>query len=294
MARRTLPILALSVIFLLILAVRADQTILFEKDSPFNHIIVREDEPNVRALLFEKNGAIQSLVNMADLDDMRLPYTRAMPVGLAFTEAPERVLIIGLGGGVLPGLFHRHFPTMVIDVVDIDPDVIDAARQFFGFKEDKRLKAFEADGRKFVEDSKEKYDAVFLDAYGNDSIPYHLATREFLQSVRRILTPKGVVVGNVWSRASNRLFDSMLRTYQDSFEELYIFDILASANKIFVAVPRRGKAGKEEMVKRSKDLVKKAGFNFDLGSTVTYGYNHVTDLRIEAPILKDGKEPPAK
>jgi len=39
-------------------------------------------------------------------------------------------------------------------------------------------------------------------------------------------------VGNVWSRYSNPLYDSMVRTYQDVFDELYLFTVPASGNRI--------------------------------------------------------------
>ena len=47
---------------------------------------------------------------------------------------------------------------------------------------------------------------------------------EFLQAVRAAVSPKGVVLANVWSRNSNPLYDSMVRTYQDVFEGLYIVE----------------------------------------------------------------------
>ena len=150
---------------------------------------------------------------------------KAMPVGLAFVKEPKRVLIVGLGGGTIPGFLHKHYPETSIDAVDIDPDVVDVAKRFFGFREDATMKAHVTDGRRFIEECKEPYDVIFLDAFGSDSIPYHLATREFLQAVRRATKPDGVVLGNVWSSSINRLYDSMVRTYQATFDELYIFDV---------------------------------------------------------------------
>ncbi len=52
------------------------------------------------------------------------------------------------------------------------------------FVEDGRLRAWVQDGRTFIEQSREKYDLILLDAFGSDSIPWHLTTREFLEAVR--------------------------------------------------------------------------------------------------------------
>ena len=40
---------------------------------------------------------------------------------------------------------RKHFPKTTIDVVDIDPDVVEVAKKFFGFREDERLHAHVAE-----------------------------------------------------------------------------------------------------------------------------------------------------
>ena len=132
------------------------------------------------------------------------------------------MLIVGLGGGSIPGLLRKHYPRMTIDVVDIDPDVVEVAKKFFGFHEDAAMQVYVEDGRRFIEKCKQPYDIIFLDAYGPENIPYDLATKEFLVAVRRAVGPKGVVAGNVWSQSSNSLHDAMLRTYQEAFDDLYV------------------------------------------------------------------------
>jgi len=268
----------------------ADEKVLYEKDSPYNTVIVIEDEAGLRTLQFERDGAIQSVVKVGDPDHLVLPYARAMPMGLVYAEKPERILIVGLGGGTVPGFLHKHFPKMVIDVVDIDPDVVDVARRFFGFKEDATLRAFVDDGRGFIERSEGLYDIIFLDAFDRENIPYHLATREFLAAVRRALTPKGIVVGNIWSRYSNPLYDAMVRTYQDVYEQLYVFDVLGSGNKILVAIPRKGKMERAEVARRAREISKREGFRFDMGDVAAYGYNYATEMTFRAEVLKD-KQP---
>ncbi|NQU19837.1 MAG: fused MFS/spermidine synthase, partial [Candidatus Nealsonbacteria bacterium] len=195
--------------------VAPEQKVLYEKESPYNNIVVTEDDDGLRTLWFELNGVRQSVVKPGDPDHIELPYAKAMTVGLAMVERPERILIIGLGGATIPRFLRKHYPNATIDVVDIDPDVVDVAKKYFGFREDATMRAHVADGRKFIEECKKPYDVIFLDAYGYDNIPYALATREFLQATRRATKPGGVVVGNVWSSRINTLHDSMVRTYQD-------------------------------------------------------------------------------
>ncbi|OHB82449.1 MAG: hypothetical protein A2V98_19935 [Planctomycetes bacterium RBG_16_64_12] len=289
MIRRKLLPLGFLAIFALSVAASASQRVLYEKQSPYNTIVVTEDDRGLRTLWFEKGGARQSVVKVGDPDHLELPYARAMPVGLALVEKPERVLIVGLGGGTIPGFLHAHYPETTIDVVDIDPDVVDVAKRFFGFREDATMHVYVEDGRRFIEECSRPYDIIFLDAFGSENIPYHLATREFLQAVRRALTPKGIAVGNIWSRSSNPLYDSMVRTYQDVFDELYILDVRGAGNKILLALPRPEPVEQDDLARRATGISHQKHFPFDLGDPVTYGYRHAEKKDSRGHVLTDEK-----
>ena len=287
MMRRTLFLVGLAAVLACCVAVLADQKVLYEKPSPYSTIVVTEDDRGLRTLWFEKHGARQSVVKVGDPDHLELPYARAMPVGLAFVPKPERILIVGLGGGTVPGFLHKHYPQATIDVVDIDPDVVHVAKRFFGFREDATLHAHVADGRRFIEECRNPYDLIFLDAFGSENIPYHLATREFLQAVRRALSPRGVAVGNIWSRASNPLYDSMVRTYQEVFDDLYIFDVRGAGNKILVALPRNERIDQADLARRAKRISTDRHFPYDMGEVVIYGYQYAGEKDSRGRVLRD-------
>ncbi|HYU70856.1 MAG TPA: hypothetical protein VEL09_16165, partial [Burkholderiales bacterium] len=80
----------------------AAQTVIHEKASPYNTIIVTEDHKGMRTLLFERGGGRQSVVKPGDPDHLELPYARVALAGLALCEEPRRILVVGLGGGTLP------------------------------------------------------------------------------------------------------------------------------------------------------------------------------------------------
>lgn len=271
----------------LVVSTAAEKRTLFEHTSPYNTIVVTENESGLRTLWFEKGDARQSVVKVGDPDHLELAYARAMPVGLAFVERPRRVLIVGLGGGTIPSFLRAHFPHLVIDVVDIDPDVVYAAKEFFGFREDAAMRVYVEDGRRFIEKRRNLYDIIFLDAFGSENIPYHLATREFLQSVRKALTPEGLAVGNIWSRGSNPLHDSMVRTYQETFDELYIIDVQGTGNEILIALPRKHRISQDDVVRRAQAISKQNHFRFDMGEYVRYGFRHAGKEDAHGRILTD-------
>jgi spermidine synthase len=172
-------------------------------------------------------------------------------------------------------------------VVDIDPVVVEVAKRFFGFREDENLRAYVDDGRKFIERCREPYDIIFLDAFGADSIPYDLATREFLVAVRKALTRNGIVVGNVWSSYSNPLYESMVRTYQDVFDGLYVVDVQGAGNRILLALPRREDVNREELIRKARRISLEKQFRFDLGESVRHGFRKPGQEESGGRILRD-------
>jgi spermidine synthase len=264
----------------------ADKT-LYRKASHYATLVVTEDDNGLRTLRFGDDPDAQSIVKVGDPDHVVFEYVQAMPVALTLVKDPQRVLIVGLGGGSLPSLLRKHYPKMTIDVVDIDSDVVAVAKQYFGFHEDPAMRVYVEDGRRFIERCKQPYDIIFLDAYGPENIPYSLATKEFLLAVRRAVGTKGIVAGNVWSQTSNTLHDAMLRTYQEAFDDLYVVDAAPSENEIFLAFPHKERIDRDDLARRASKLCQEQKFRFDIGQYVTDGLHHEDQKDPRVQVLLD-------
>ncbi|MCP3098865.1 fused MFS/spermidine synthase [Myxococcus sp. K15C18031901] len=280
------------VLALLTCAADGSRVVLFEKQSPYARVSVQEDGAGLRYLQFDDSGALQSVVKPGAPRRLELAYTRVAMVGLAFVPQPRRILVVGLGGGAMPMFLRAVLPRARIDVVDIDPVVVDVARRYFGFHEDSRLVAHVADGRAFIEAQRPAYDLVFLDAYGPDSIPEHLATVEFLAAVRARLTGRGAAVGNVWADPPNSRYGSMARTWQAAFTQLYTFEVEGSANRILVGVPSAEKQSRKALEARARAKEGERGVPFALSELVARGYEDAT-AREQPPgvVLRDALVP---
>jgi len=261
--------------------------ILYEKDSLFGRVTVKEDEAGFRSLHFGRDGARQSVVKPGDPDHLELPYAKVAMIGLAMPARVQRVLVVGLGGGSLPSFLRKHYPAAEIDAVDIDPEVIKVAKEYFGFREDASMRAHLADGRGFIESVRRPYDIIFLDAFGSDSVPERLTTMEFLRAVRRALAPDGVVVGNIWGPYANRLYHSMVRTYREAFDELVVLDVRGAGNKILIALPRRQGIDKPRLITLGRRLTGDQGLRFDLGALVDFGYPTEAEGVTRGTVLRD-------
>ena len=281
---------ALLALLVVTVASCAADRVLYNKKSQFNQIIVTEHD-GLRTLRFEEGGARQSLVKPGDPDYLGFAYTPVAFSGLALADNPQRFLVVGLGGGTMPMFLRQRYPQATIHAVDIDPDVIYVAKQFFGFREDARMRAYAADGRRFIESAREPYDVIFLDAFGTSNVPPTLATVEFLTAVRKALRPGGLVIGNIWGRFSNPLYDSMVRTYQDVFDDLYILEVGGTANRILLALPRKVNLTREEYVALARKLGTARKFPFDLGDISRHGFEHADRPGPEGRVLRDADIP---
>jgi spermidine synthase len=243
------------------------RTVLHVGRSEHSRFIVTRDGEGRSYLQFDWDGPYQSVVGQGFPLRLELPYTQAMAAGLAYVEAPRRILVVGVGGGALPMFLRAVLPEARIDAVEFDAGMLDVARRFFGFREDAMLQSHVADGRRFIETPGPAYDVIFLDAYGPRGIPGPLATREFLRATRARLAPGGAVVSNV-VRAPNPFFHAMVRTWQASFAQLHAFDVEETANRILVALAHPERPARSLLKARAERLGRSRGVPFSLRARV--------------------------
>jgi spermidine synthase len=263
-------------------------TLVHQQKGMFGLMVVTEEDNGLRTLRFGLGGPRQSVVRPGYPRELALRYTRAAMVGLALVAAPQRVLVVGLGGGSLPMFLRSVFPLVQIDAVDIDPAVIEVARRFLGFREDPLLRSHAVDGRRFVETAPAaSYDLIFLDAYSAEAVPLHLATREFLLAVLRAMHPEGLVVSNLWGPSMNPLFGPMLRTYHEVFADLYVVELAGVENRIVLASARSLGLHPAIFSRLAAETSLRLGLPFDLGVIVEEGLRRPVWTSAQDAVLRD-------
>jgi spermidine synthase len=226
-----------SAFLLLSLSVTASAETIHEERSKYRDIAVTQNGDR-RCLLFNvhRGDRNQTCLYVSEPDRLVFDYTKMSFAGLLLKPEPEKILIIGLGGGSLPLTFNDLFPDAQIDTIEIDDAVVRVAKQFFFFEENQNMKVYVDDGRPFIKRAsirKQKYDYIILDAFSGDYIPEHMLTQEFLEEVKSIMTEDGVLVANTFS--TSRLYDHESVTYQRVFGEFYNFRLPTSGNRIIIA-----------------------------------------------------------
>jgi spermidine synthase len=198
--------------------------ILLEKQTPYNLVTVEKDYRDYRHLVFNPNRGSQGIWNPASPDEIVSSYCRVSTLFLtAIKREPRRVLFIGLGAGIVPRFVRERFPLAGIDVVEIDPEIPGIAEGYFGFRPDDRMKMITADGRDFINRTKESYDLIFVDAYTANEIPFQLTTVEFFRRVHAALAPDGLLIANIANLGKKEFIGSEIRTVREVFPELAVF-----------------------------------------------------------------------
>lgn len=208
--------------------------IVHREKSLYRNILVVEGD-GLRCLQFGRRSARQTCIEPARPERLVLDYTRALLAGLYMVEEPRRILMIGLGGGVIPMAVTRARADIRVSSVEVDGAVVAVARTHFGFVDAPTRTVHVDDGRVFVKRARragERYDLVLIDAFDKDYVPESLLTREFLAEVRELLAPGGAVAANTWARAALRRHETA--TYQAVFGDLYNLET-AQGNRIILA-----------------------------------------------------------
>lgn len=127
--------------------------------------------------------------------DLVFPYYRAFDLAFSLDPPARRVLAIGAGGCAWPKHAVATHPDVRVDAVEIDPAIVEVARELFFVDELEatgRLRLIAADGRAFLESCEEKYDAIVVDAFAGVRDVPALATIEAARAAKRALRPGGV------------------------------------------------------------------------------------------------------
>jgi spermidine synthase len=267
-----------------------EEKVLYEGDSLYHHIRVSE-EGGYRYLSFNRARGSQSKVSVKEPFKLQFPYTRAAFVVPAFMERkPERILLVGLGGGSIPRVMAKKYPDAEIDIVEIDEDVITAAKKYFFFIPTSKMRISVMDGRRFLRSSTEKYDIIFLDAYDDMSIPFHLTTKEFFELVKQRLSPDGIVASNIWGPNTDEFYLSEVRTYQEVFPYVYMIDAVPSNNYILISCSQNKVMTKTILEERATSLQKQFEFDFPL-MTYAETFEDLSEVSCNARVLLDDYAP---
>jgi spermidine synthase len=224
----------------------------------------------------------QSLVDLKDPDELPLAYVRILPAALLYPETTRRILMIGLGAGSITTYIGRAMPEVQIDVVELDPGIIEVGKKYFGLQETDQVRFFESDGRVYLNRHRDFYDIILVDAYRDAGVPFHLLTQEFYELVKNHLAPGGASAFHI--SGNTKLYLSSLVTLRAVFQTIDIYpDRTATdeARSIIVGSPA-ARPGKNTLMERAVTLQNQHRFRYPLPALAA---GRVTDENSSGGVL---------
>lgn len=230
------------------------------RESLYNNIYVFE-RGNFVIMQFGKNQKFwtESVYDRSDPRALPVTYTRFLTVALAYPDAPVSLLEIGLGGGRTAAYLNLHMPSLDITSVELDPDVIELAKEYFELRPNDTFRIVERDGRIHMVRDRATHDVIMVDAYRGPFVPFHMLTREFYQTAKRRLNPGGVLAQNI--EPTTMLFDAAVATLASVFETVELYPSGGNVVAIAYDGPPREASG---LAKRAAALQQAHDFYYPL------------------------------
>ena len=293
--RKGVAVVAVSVSLALIMSPPLTMVgVVEQRDTLYHRLVVLDDGVGwIRTLLLDNN--FHSAMDLRDPDRIVYLYTGFFHIGMAYNPEVKDVLFIGGGGFSGPKRFLKDYEDISVDVVEIDGDVVEVARQYFSVVPNERLNIYVADGRTYLMGSEKKYDLIILDAYARTYVPFHLMTKEFHELLSRHLSEEGVIISNVITAlegdASN-LLRAELKTMMAVYPRVEVYKVSVIAadsfvqNTIVVASKYDQSLTTEELLQNAERRVKVPGIQ----NMLAQRYTGVIDIS-QSPILTDDYAP---
>ena len=191
-----------------------------ERESSYYCAQVLTDPDRASGRVLVLDDLRHSYVDLADPTHLDFAYTRWIG-DVIDVRRPSRTLFIGGGGFTLPRYVLATRPGARTTVLELDPELVDLARDRLGLRTSPALRVRAGDARLSLrEEPTASADVVVGDAFGARSIPWHLSTRELFADVRRVLRPDGIYAGNLIDHGSLDLLRAEAATLLEGFRDV--------------------------------------------------------------------------
>jgi MFS family permease len=190
--------------------------------SAYYCIAIEDDleRPSGRVLVLD--DLRHSYVDLDDPTYLEFWYIRRIAGAIDAMAPAGPIDVVAIGGGALtvPRWLEATRPDSDQVVLEIDPDLIDVVDDEFGLPDARILTG---DGRVSLRGlPDDSADVIVGDAFGSRSVPWHLATREFMDDVARVLRPGGIYVANVIDGGDEEFLRAEAATVRDAIGDVAV------------------------------------------------------------------------
>ena len=192
------------------------ENVIYETD--FDNMKIEVIETAYNRYLKFGSGFKQSSMNKKNPRKLQLKYSKEIVKVFDHIQKPKNVLVLGLGGGILPSFIHENYSDIIIDVVDNIQELKDIAHKYFELPVSDRLNVIIQDAKDYVLSTNKKYDIIIEDLYKDDG---KVVFFEFDNDLKNILNDNGVIAFNymVHQRNYTKYMERLNSSYVDVIEQ---------------------------------------------------------------------------
>jgi spermidine synthase len=207
-----------------------------DEDTQYSRVWIYNatDQATGKPIKFMRINNESSSAMFLDSDELVFDYAKYYRLAEHFTPGFKSALILGGAAFSYPKYFLEKYPQASIDVVEIDPELTRMAREHFRLTNNPRMRIFHEDARTYLNQSREKYDVIYGDAYKSlYTIPWHLTTREAAEKTYNMLNDNGCVILNIISSLEGNaslFLQAELATYREVFPQVFVFAVMDTVN----------------------------------------------------------------
>lgn len=203
------------------------RTILYSGSSPHGSYRVVDTIYNGRParLLYGDDDTPQSATTHDHKPELLFDYNQRF-LEMIQSINPQKILVIGGGGFMLPTAAFQLFTNLEIDVVEIDRLLVELAYEFFNLPTDPRLNVHLGDGLEFLKRTNQRYDMIIIDAFSGRNVPLHLINSHATAQYKRHLNRSGILAINIiseYKKGQQQIAHSVIETFSNAFHHVNIF-----------------------------------------------------------------------
>jgi spermidine synthase len=197
-----------------------------EVETKYHCVSLTPDNTNPGGYVLMLDELPHSYVDRRDPTNLEFPYIRWIAKALDAVSPPKdpiEVVFVGGGGFTLPRWLEATRPGSHGQVLEVDRELVEFDEERLGLRRSPGLRIDTGDARVSMRDvSSAAADAVVGDAFGAMAIPWHLATVEWTDEVKRVLKPGGLYALNVFDEPPLDLLKAETATLLGAFRHVRI------------------------------------------------------------------------
>lgn len=254
-------------------------------ETKYHCVALEADPANPSGYHLLLDDAHHSYVDLDDPTNLKYNYVQWIAKAIDAVGGPPKqplnVVFVGGGGFTLPKWLEATRPGSSALVLEVDQELVEFDEERLGLHPSDDLRVRTGDARiSMLDVPDESADVVVGDAFGNYSVPWHLATTEWLDEVKRVLEPGGLYALNVIDLGQLELLKAETATILDRFRDVRI---------VTNGVLERPFGGNAVVLASDRPIPSAA--NTDKEEETTLGHRETVSFAAGAPVLSDDFAP---